>query len=107
MSRRSKQSEFMICVADLILWAHGEGFGLTGGDLWRSPEECIRRGKEDSVHGMRLAIDLNLIIDGDYISDGEAHRPMGEFWKSLHDDACWGGDWGDGNHYSFEHQGQK
>ena len=109
MSLRSTQSEFLVCVADLILWAQAEGFDLTGGDLWRSPEECIRRGFAESIHGERLAIDLNLFIDGEYMTDSAAHAPLGEYWKSLHPLARWGGDFRkpDGNHYSFEWDGRQ
>lgn len=107
MSLRELQNEFATAVADLILFAQGEGFTLSLGECWRSPEECIRRGFADSLHGDRLAIDLNLFIDGEYQTTTAAHAPLGEYWKSLHELARWGGDFGDGNHYSFEYQGRK
>ncbi len=104
MSLRTLQSEFLVNAAKLILWAHENGFELTGGDLWRSPEECQRRGFINSQHGRRLAIDLNLFIEGTYMRSSAAHRPLGEYWTGLHELARWGGDWDDGNHYSFQYQ---
>jgi len=47
----------------------------------------------------RLAIDLNLFKDGEYLTDTEDHRFLGEFWESL--GGTWGGRWDDGNHYSW------
>ena len=64
-------------------------------------------GIAKSVHMLKLAIDLNLFKDSAYITDSESHKIFGEFWKSLHPDFRWGGDWGDGNHYSMEHEGVK
>lgn len=58
-----------------------------------------RRG---SFHFKKLAIDLDLFIDGVYQRSTEAHRPLGEFWISI--GGIWGGDFPngqnfDGNHY--------
>lgn len=56
-----------------------------------------------SLHHMGLALDLNLYKDGRYIMDDEGHRELGAYWKSLHPDCRWGGDFTskDFNHYSF------
>jgi hypothetical protein len=54
-----------------------------------------------------LAIDLNLFKDSEFLEQSEDHRPLGEWWKKQHPDARWGGDFDDGNHYSFEHEGVK
>ena len=64
-------------------------------------------GKKNSNHKKQLAIDLDLFKDGAYVTDGEVHTPLGEFWESLHPLCRWGGRFGDGNHYSLEHQGVK
>jgi hypothetical protein len=58
---------------------------------------------------MRLAVDLNLFKNGQFLTDSEAHRPLGDYWKSLHPDCCWGGDFSkpDGNHYSMQYGGIK
>lgn len=64
-------------------------------------------GIRSSAHGQRLAIDLNLFIDGVYQTTTEAWKPLGEKWESLHPLCRWGGRFGDGNHLSLEHNGVK
>ena len=32
---------------------------------------------------------------------------LDRYWETLHPLACWGGRFGDGNHYSFKHKGIK
>ncbi len=64
-------------------------------------------GVRNSVHQLGLAIDVHLFKDGQYLTNTEDHRIFGEWWKRSDPDACWGGDWGDGNHYSFKHDGVK
>lgn len=108
MSLVAKQSEFAGHVAQLIQWLHEQGYQVSFGETWRSPEEARRHGFPNSLHTQRLAVDLNLFKDGRWLSDSEDHRPAGEFWKSLHPENAWGGDFEpkpDGNHYSREHGG--
>ena len=63
-------------------------------------------GEAWSAHKQRLAIDLNLFLDGEYLTSTEAHRPFGEYWKSIDpENHVWGGDFDDGNHYSFRYNG--
>lgn len=64
-------------------------------------------GIRNSLHELKLAADLNLFRNGVYLSRSEDHRPLGEWWKRQGPDHRWGGDWGDGNHYSIEHEGKK
>jgi hypothetical protein len=64
-------------------------------------------GHKKSTHKMKLAIDLDLFLYGQYVVDTETHRALGEFWESLHPLCRWGGRFGDGNHYSIEHGGVK
>lgn len=64
-------------------------------------------GIRNSLHELKLALDLDLFRDGNYLADTEAHRPLGEYWETLHPLCRWGGRWGDGNHYSVEYQGRK
>jgi len=97
---RSKQSLFALLVALLIKRAYESGYEVTFGDAW------ARDGhRENSLHYIRLAIDLNLFRDGEYLDQSDAHQYLGEYWESL--GGSWGGRWGDGNHYSMEHEGQK
>ncbi|MBB9356801.1 M15 family metallopeptidase, partial [Escherichia coli] len=65
------------------------------------------KGIRNSLHTLRLAVDFNLFINGEYQADTDAYRPLGEYWESI------GGTWGgrfsraDGNHFSLEHNGMK
>lgn len=107
LTLRQVQSEFVVCIAKLIEFALDHEYDLTFGDAHRSPEECSRLGHEKSCHGIRLAVDFNLFSKGKYLKTTNEHALLGEYWKTLHDLARWGGDWDDGNHYSFEWHGRK
>lgn len=107
-----KQSRFAYWVAMLILKAIEMGYQVTLGEAWR-PQEMAdfyaskNKGIKNSLHQDRLAIDLNLFKDGKYLGSTEDHRPLGEWWESLGEEHAWGGRFGDGNHYSFKHNGRK
>ena len=114
MTLGQKQRAFTAHIGKLILWAYENGYELTFADAYRDPRLAALnaadgKGIANSLHGKRLAVDFNLFKDGQYLTDSEAHRPLGEFWKSLHPDCCWGGDFKsrDGNHYSMQYQGIK
>jgi len=112
MTLRQKQSEFVRAVAKLIEKADELGYELTFGEAWRSPEEAARlaslgKGIANSLHISRLAIDVNLFRNGRYLSSTESHRELGEWWETVHPLARWGGRFGDGNHYSFTHNGRQ
>ncbi len=110
-----KQRIFARLIGRLIEHAYSNGYELTFGDAYRSPEAAAANaaagtGIRNSLHTQRLAVDLNLFIDGIYQTDSAAHQPLGEFWESLSGDGytcCWGGRFRrpDGNHYSIEHGG--
>ena len=107
MSLSQKQSEFALDIAFLIQYIDHSGYSCTFGDSYRDPR-ChgkigvkMAYGSSESLHKQRLAVDLNLFMDGQYLRHTEAHRQFGEFWKGLHPDNRWGGDFSnpDGNHY--------
>lgn len=65
-------------------------------------------GIKNSLHTLRSAVDLLLLNDdGSLVKDSEVYRPLGDFWKKLRPGNCWGGDFGDGNHFSHEWGGVK
>jgi hypothetical protein len=105
------QSKFTVQVAKLILKAQELGYEVTLGDAYRDPRvfgpmgEKKGYGQANSCHKLRLAIDLNLFVDGEYRTDTEAHRQLGEWWESQ--GGSWGGRFQDANHYSFAYQGYK
>jgi hypothetical protein len=108
-----KQKLFMRQVPRLIDKAHDLGFEVTLGDGYRDPRshgqigERIAYGAPYSCHKSRLAIDLNLFLNGEYLKHTEDHRALGEWWEAQNPDNCWGGRFNDGNHYSMTHEGRK
>ena len=102
-----------MCVGDLIRYAYDQGYELTFGDAFRDHRAFGQFGQKrsyasaNSVHKIRLAVDLNLFANGKYIRDGDhpGYKKLGEFWESLHPAARWGGRFRDANHFSFEHWG--
>ena len=112
MTLGEKQRKFTRMVADLIVWAYDNGFELTFGEAYRTPEQAALNaqsgaGISNSLHIKRLAVDMNLFIGGQYQPDSATYLPLGEKWES------WGGAWGgrfskpDGNHFSLEHGGKR
>ncbi|AVJ18315.1 MULTISPECIES: M15 family metallopeptidase [Serratia] len=111
MTLSEKQQLFTKLIAQLILWADEKGMRLTFGEAYRTPEQAALNAKKgsgisNSLHTKRLAVDLNLFINGQYQTNSAAYLPLGEYWESL------GGSWGgrfksrpDGNHFSLEHEG--
>lgn len=107
-----KQRLFARALARLLDQAHKLGFEVTLGEAWRSTATARvmaeqGRGIANSLHVDRLAIDLNLFRDGVYLTDGAAHRELGEWWEGQHELFRWGGRFRDGNHYSIEHNGRR
>ena len=98
MTLREKQSMFARMLPRLINHAYELGYELTLGDAWAKEGEG-RRHKANSKHYIRLAIDLNLFLNGRYLTKTEDHRPLGEFWESV--GGTWGGRFDDGNHYEI------
>lgn len=121
MTHGDKRRLFTLNIAFLTMWAWQQGFSLS-----------IDAAKEDrdtdySLHPHGLAVDMNLYFkrySKRYVSEsnpmGEcwayqqgtmAHYPLGQYWKALHPDNRWGGDFEkpakkDGNHYSMTHWGK-
>jgi hypothetical protein len=111
MTLRQKQVRFCRMSAQLIQHAFSLGYEATWGDAYRDPRVHgvmgVRKSYSHpkSAHKLRLAVDLNLFKNGQYLDDSEGHRQLGEWWEKQAADARWGGRFGDGNHYSLEHEG--
>lgn len=114
MSLRKEQSEFVKCIGSLIEYAYSKNYELTFGDAYRDPRVHGPWGRKESyssaysVHKMKLACDFNLFVDNKYIQNYHAAwDDLGSYWKSLHKNACWGGDFSirDYNHFSFSYGG--
>ncbi|MCX8070222.1 MAG: M15 family metallopeptidase [Thermodesulfovibrionales bacterium] len=93
----SEQTEFMLNVAQLIVYAHFAGFQFSGGELYRTKEQqeiYVREGKSmtmNSMHLNRLAIDINFFKDGKWLQDKESLKALGVYWESLNPKNKWGG----------------
>ena len=106
MTLRQKQSKFVSMLARLILHAEVLGYELTLGRGYAS--EAANKadgGHKKSLHLKKLAQDMNLFIDGEYMTSTKAHKPLGLYWESI--GGTWGGRFNDGNHYSLSHNGMK
>jgi len=109
-----RQRRFLPLVAKLIDFAYAQGYELTAGELYRTPEQAALNaqtgaGIAHSLHTQRLAVDLQLFKDQVYLTDSAAYKALGEFWEALDPDACWGGRFSkpDGNHFSLTFGGIK
>ena len=102
MTLGEKQRKFTLMVATLIAWAYENGYELTWGDAYRGPS--VKYGHPDSLHRKRLAVDLNLFIDGKFITDGTGHDKLHDFWDSIGGSKRIADDM---NHYSLENGGMR
>ena len=113
MTLGDKQRLFTRLVADLLEFAHSRGYEITFGDAFRDPRlhgaigEKKGYGHRNSNHKRKLAIDLNLFLDGEYLTSDKDHEPLGLYWESLNPLCVWGGKFSDGNHYSLKHNGMR
>jgi len=108
MNLGKRQRIFTQRLAQLVLWAYDQGYEFSQGDGYRDPRafgvvgESGPYGSKFSQHKVRLAHDLNLFIDGEYISDGNhpAWAKIGAKWESITKDinGRWGGRYNDANH---------
>lgn len=111
-----KQVKFSRLIGKLLEWVYTQpDYAVTFGEAFRTSAQAMLNAKagtgiKHSLHILRLAIDLQLFIKNVYQKDSSAYRKMGDYWKSLDPDCCWGGDFKtnpDGNHFSITHQGIK
>lgn len=114
MKLSEKQQRFAYLIAKLIIWADSKGYKTTLGEAYRTPEQAQLNAKKgagisNSLHTLRLAVDLNLFINGKYQTGTKAYKPLGDHWKKLDPLNRWGGDFKkpDGNHFSSEHDGRR
>ncbi len=113
MKLGQKQRLFSKLTIQLYQYIIDQGYEFTYGDAYRDPRafgivgEIKNYGRSKSNHKIRLAIDINLFKDGKYLTSTIDHTPIGKYWESLHEYCTWGGNWSDGNHYSFVNNGRR
>jgi hypothetical protein len=97
MSNASEQAAFLLDMCKLIQKATEMGFVVTGGELYRSPEQQqihVKAGRSktmNSLHLSRRAVDLNFFKDGKLCYDKATLAPLGAYWESLNPLNSWGG----------------
>jgi hypothetical protein len=108
------QHRFVDDVSYLIGFAINQGYELTFGEAYRTPEQATLNaangsGIKNSLHCSRLAIDFNVFKDGVWLTDSKDLAVLGKYWKTLNPDNAWGGDFSkpDGNHFSQSRNGVK
>ena len=62
----------------LILFAYQKGYKLSWGDAYAKTGHKI-----NSNHYIRLAVDLNLFKDGEFLTESEDHKELHDFWDSI------------------------
>ena len=100
--------------AKLIQKIESLGYAATEGEGWRTPQQAQWNadhglGIACSLHIERLAVDVNVFVDGIYQTDDRSgcYTALGAFWKSLGSDHYWGGDFKkvDLDHFSISPDG--
>ena len=113
-----KQQAFARLIASLITFAYAQGYKITLGEAYRTPEQAKWNaahglGIANSLHISRLAMDFIVWKDGKMLTSFEDHKPLGEHWESLSTpglQCCWGGRFHsivDSGHFSISHNGYK
>jgi peptidoglycan L-alanyl-D-glutamate endopeptidase CwlK len=99
MSLVIEQAQFLMDVCKLVVFATKQGFVVTGGELFRTPEQqeiYMKTGRSktmNSYHLKRCAVDLNFFKDNKLIYDTTVLAPIGAYWESLNKKNSWGGNW--------------
>jgi len=105
------QERFSVALGALLLVAGMWGYQVRMGDVFRDPRAFGKIGEKgpygsrNSNHKRKLAADLNLFLNGNFLDATEDHRRLGHWWESLGQSAGiplrWGGRFEDGNHYEY------
>jgi peptidoglycan L-alanyl-D-glutamate endopeptidase CwlK len=99
MSLVAEQQAFLLDMCRLVMFATKSGFVVTGGELFRTPEQqeiYVKTGRSktlNSNHLKRCAVDLNFFLDGKLVYDKVELQIVGDYWESLSKKNSWGGNW--------------
>lgn len=117
MSLLEKQKLFSKFLARFLHDLHLRGYEVTMGETYRPPEMAEiyasqGKGIKNSLHTLKLAVDLNIFYQGTYLKTVEELEIPGRLWKAYTcsiAQTCWGGDFKvpDANHFSIFHNGFK
>jgi len=102
------QQIFSVNIAKLIMYANEMGYGITFGEAFRTQYQqdyYVQKGlskTKNSLHLNRLAIDLNIFINGKYTEDNFYYKALGNFWESINKLNQAGSLWNwDNNHFEM------
>lgn len=113
MTLREARCAFSYRLALLILHAKDLGYEVAFDEVTEriTEKDPTSDHMKNSVHHQGLAADLLLYWRGTYLTQSEDYKELGLYWErmgmKLGLPFRWGGNWGDGNHFSFEWQGIK
>lgn len=115
MSLGSYQHRFSKYIGMLLTWLYANGYECKIEEVKRSQVQVDANaisgaGIAKSLHLLSLAADLSIFKDGKFLETIEELKPIGEYWKSIDPECCWGGDFHsrpDADHFSLTYQGIK
>lgn len=95
-----KQFIFTRSLSKLLIKANALGYEVTIGEVWRTQEQAALNaqtgaGIKNSVHCLRLAVDLSLFKSGALLKESEPYEDLADYWKGLSSANVqfrWGGD---------------
>lgn len=110
-----KQKLFAKYFGMLLTWLYANGYEVTINEVLRTRAQADANtasgaGISKSLHLLKLAGDINIFKYGQFLITVEEIRPVGNYWKSLDPNCCWGGDFKtspDADHFSYTHEGIK
>jgi hypothetical protein len=118
--RLDKQILFSRLLPQLLDYVQVLGLDVVIGEVYRPPETAKLyasqgRGSKTSLHCDKLAADLMLFAkDGSgtmqYLTGWHGYTELGQYWKKLHSDCAWGGDFvnlKDYGHFSLSYEGRR
>lgn len=102
LSLGKKQERFSMMFAGLMIKAFYEGFDIRLGETY---DDDGNGHIKNSTHYKKLAGDVNLFENGEFLQKTSDHQKLGEWWEQF--GGSWGGRFNDGNHYSISDGGVK
>ena len=110
MTLNDKQHIFSQNLAKLLLHVDSLGLTCSVGEVFRTKEQAeiyVKQGKGilDSQHCKKLAVDLFLFANGQFLQKKDDYKLLGEYWKSLHSENRHGSDFPRADHVHFEMKG--
>ncbi len=112
-----KQMHFSLMLSRLIHDLSLRGYSVTLGEAYRPLGVAaiyaeMGEGIKNSLHTLRLAVDLNIFHDGVFLKEKADLVIPGQIWESYSNDlveCVWGGRFErvDADHFSFAHNGLK